>query len=122
MKYLRICLATFLLMGLFAVSNISSAADWYYAGRSATGHTYFIDNDSVKKNSREAMMWVRVVDVDGTASLYMIHVDRSSRMMRYLSGVEYNKSGDVVASQDRPTAWKPIAPESMMDLIFDLIW
>lgn len=122
MKYVRICLAAFLLMGVLATSNIASAANWYYAGRSSGGDTYFIDNDSVEKNNHQATMWVRVMDTDGTVTLYLIHINRGSRTMRFLSGVEYNKAGEVVASSNQPTAWKAIVPDSMMDVFFDLVW
>ena len=122
MRYVRICLAALLLLGVFAISDIASAANWYYVGRNTGLDTYFIDNDSVKKNNREATMWVRVMDTDGTSALYLLHIDRPSRKMRYLSSVKYNAAGEVVASSHTATEWKAIVPDSMMDVIFDLVW
>lgn len=40
MRYLRVCLAVFLLLGILSIGNISSAADWYYVGQSANKDTF----------------------------------------------------------------------------------
>lgn len=122
MRYVRICLAAFMLMGIFAVSNISSAADWYYVNKGSSGGTFFIDNDSVKKNKEEAVLWIRVVGENGESVLYRTRINHNSRMVQYLNAIAYDKSGNVVATHNQPTAWEPIPPDSMMESIYNLIW
>lgn len=122
MRYFRVFLVGLLLLGVFAISNNSDAANWYYVGRSVKKVTYFIDNNSVEKNSQYAKLWIKMGYPNGETNLLMIGVDRRSKQVKNLSAVEYDKFGNIIFSGDLYGPYYPIVPGTIMEDIYAAIW
>ena len=122
MRYLRVCLAVFLLLGILSIGNISSAADWYYVGQSANKHTFLIDNESLEKTSLQAKLWVRKGSADGTTIYYLMGMDRESRTVKVISRIKYGASGEVLEAGAVNSEWLAIVPDSPMEWVYSLLW
>ncbi|MBS5756694.1 MAG: hypothetical protein KHW53_08690, partial [Veillonella sp.] len=60
-------LAAVLAAGALLIGGISSvdAANWYTVGTDSNGITWSIDNDSVKKDDKKAVLDIKAMDYEG---------------------------------------------------------
>ena len=113
------------LLLLFSCSIIPSfAANWYYVASDDT-ISFFIDNSSVIKNNREAVVWIKTVNADGSYELRQVRFTHSPRTFTFLSENHYDSTGNVIHSQIYSSyAQKtvPIPPDTFVAAIWRLIW
>lgn len=118
MKKLFICLS--LLLCLFTTSF---AANWYWVGKSSNGYNYFIDNDTVMKNNKEAAVWVKITKPSGDTSLNRLWFKRDSHEYTLIEYIDYDSHGTITNSYRSSVAnWSSVAPDSMSESIYYSIW
>lgn len=122
--YLILCLLA--LMVLSVGSTPAFAADWYYVGTSDDGTiSVYIDNSSVEKNNRNAIVWVKYIDSDNTESIERVYYTRRPKTCTLLSFTTYDAQGNVVASEDIPyyeQTSESIRPDTMGESVWYCIW
>lgn len=104
---------------------ISSASSWYYVGKTNMGTeslSFYIDNDSVFKNSSNAILWVKVISSDGFIFLNKTAYNRYKHTVQTLEGVAYNPDGTINNYFIVDDSIRSIIPDSMDDAIYCLIW
>ena len=100
-------------------STMSLAVNhWYYAGTTKDGTSYYIDNATVQKNDKNAYVWVKIVDNQGSEVWGHILVSRygKSYTITELRGRGWSRKLDPYKEL------QPIAPNSPIEKIVDLIW
>lgn len=122
--YLTLCLLA--LMVLSVGCTPAFAADWYYVGTSDDGtESVYIDNSSVEKNNRSAIIWEKWVHSDGTNSLQRVYYTRRPKTCTLLSYTRYDAQGDIMYSEDIPSyeqTSEAIRPDTMAETIWYYIW
>ena len=122
--YLTLCLLA--LMFLSVGSTPAFAADWYYVGTSDDGTvSAYIDNSSVEKNNRSAIIWERWINSDGTELLRRVYYTRRPKTCTMLSYTSYDVQGNITSSEDIPSYEQTsdaIRPDTMAETIWYCIW
>lgn len=122
--YLTLCL--FAMMVLSIGCTTTFAASWYYVGGSENGRaSVYIDNASVVKNSRAAVVWVRYDMSDGSMIMQRIGYTRRPKTYTLLAFATYDTQGELVISQDVPDyarVSQPIVPDSIAEAVWYCIW
>lgn len=99
------------------------AASWYWVGSATNGAQYYIDNSSVNKNYQYAVVWMKIVETDGTYSLQQIVMDHYNKSSALRSYVNYDSDGVVTYSNTVDyLSYSPIAPGSMSEAVYYSIW
>lgn len=113
-----------ILLFILCISSQVLAADWYFAGGSSQVQAY-IDNSSVRKNEREAIIWIKYIKPDGNYYLQETRFTRTPPTASILYVIFYDKKGEVISSfSTSPYERSPesLPPESIGDSIWHLIW
>lgn len=122
--YLTLCLLVTLVLSLGYTTAF--AADWYYVGTSDDGTvSAYIDNSSVEKNNRDAIIWERWMISDGTELLQRVYYTRRPKTCTTLSYTNYDAQGNVTFSEDIPSYEQDsaaIRPDTMAEAIWYCIW
>lgn len=122
--YLTLCLLA--LMFLSVGSTPAFAADWYYVGTSDDGaESVYIDNSSVKKNNRGAIIWEKWINSDNTKSLNRVYYTRKPKTFTILSYTSYDARGNILYSEDIPSYEQDraaIRPDTVAEAIWYCIW
>lgn len=108
---------------LVVMAMPSFAASWYWVGEDKSAGQWYIDNASVHKNSEKgvALIWVKVVNPDGTWNQDQIGVGRT-RIMVLFRSLKYDAYGEVI--YDFPGDRRPLSviPGTVSESIYDLVW
>ena len=122
--YLTLCLLV--LMVLSVGSTPAFAADWYYVGTSDDGTiSVYIDNSSVEKNNRNAIVWIKCIESDNSESLIRAYYTRRPKTSTTLSITSYDAQGNVIYSEDIPSyeqTSESIRPDTMDEAVWYCIW
>ena len=122
--YLILCLLA--LMVLSVGYTPAFAADWYYVGTSDDGtESVYIDNSSVEKNNRSAIIWEKWINSDNTTSLQRVYYTRRPKTCTMLSYTSYDAQGNIIYSEDIPSyeqTREAIRPDTMAETIWYYIW
>lgn len=122
--YLTLCLLVTLVLSVGYTTAF--AADWYYVGTSDNGaESVYIDNSSVEKNNRGAIIWERWMISDGTELLQRVYYTRRPKTCTILSYTNYDAQGNVIASEDIPSYGQisdAIRPDTVAEAIWYCIW
>lgn len=123
MKKIIISIVTLLALNLSPVF----AADWYYVANSningEPGFSVFIDNNRVLKDNKEAVVWIKYNFDDGTKLIEECYFDRKYMTVTTFYWILYDENGDIVFSEENDKKkHTPIAPDTIYESIFNLIW
>lgn len=122
--YLTLCLLA--LMVLSVSYTPAFAANWYYVGNSNNGReSVYIDNSSVIKNNRRAIVWVKWITSENTKSLQRVYYTRRPKTFTILSFTTYDADGNVIDNVDIPSyaqRSRAIRPGTMGESIWYCIW
>lgn len=122
--YLTLCLLVTLVLSVGYTTAF--AADWYYVGTSDNGaESVYIDNSSVEKNNRGAIIWERWMFSDGTELLRRVYYTRRPKTCTMLSYTNYDAQGNVIVSEDIPSYGQTsdaIRPNTVAEAIWYCIW
>lgn len=122
--YLTLCLLVTLVLSVGYTTAF--AADWYYVGTSDDGAvSVYIDNSSVEKNNRSAIIWEKLIHSDNTKSLQRVFYTRKPKTFTILSYTNYDAQGNVIASEDIPSYGQTsdaIRPDTVAEAIWYCIW
>ncbi|WP_075572275.1 hypothetical protein [Megasphaera coli] len=111
------------LLLLMSCSFPSFAANWYWVGAAQNGSQYFIDNASVIKNSKAAIVLGKIVHPDGSYSLQYSIYTHLYKKWALLSAAEYDKNGNCTYSYSYSYPdWQPIIPDSMGEAVYESIY
>ena len=112
----RILLLAVLLVSLG--SSISLATNhWYYVGTKG-GISYYIDNDTVQKDDKNAYVWIKMADSGGREVWGHVLISRYGKTFTVteLRGPAGSRKADSY------TKIHPIVPNSPIEKIVELIW
>ena len=97
MKKVCLTLCLLVLMVLSIGSTPAFAASWYYVGNSNNGtESVYIDNSSVIKNNRKAIVWVKWITSENKKSLQRVYYTRRPKTFTILSFTTYDADGNVI--------------------------
>lgn len=110
------------LLTLLALSCPAFAADWYYLGNSKDGTQYYIDNSSVEKNEKAAMVWCKTIDTDGSSSIVQYAFIRNEKLIAILNISNYDANDSYISGYSYALQWGAIVPDTVGELIYYSIW
>ena len=100
-------------------STMSLAANhWYYAGTTKDGTSYYIDNDTVQKDDKNAYVWTKMADSRGREVWGHVLISRYGKTFT----VTEVRGPAGIRKADQYTKIHPIVPNSPIEKIIDLIW
>ncbi len=110
-----------LIIFTFAGTEMTTAADWYWIGPDSSGSQWYIDNQSATKEYGTATVWVKIVRTNGTYDLcqYKVTKDKQVAGVQFIT---YDANNVVINSSSVYPVFETIAPESMGDALYRLIW
>ena len=130
-KLLTIILFCILTIGM---ASVASAAEWRLIGGS-DGYTWFFDAQSLKKvNGTTYSVWMKLEysEVSGreaanefklkTPVAYMLEKSEfnfQDKIVRAVDAIYYDKEGNVLNSNNAPTQWGSIFPNSLGETMFN---
>jgi hypothetical protein len=118
MKKLILTLMICLIMGTSSVF----AASWYYVC-STTRQTIYIDNESVNKNSANAIVWLKAVYPHGNIQLLQMFMSRNNRVCGVMREARYVANGQLLMDRTYSNPqWAQAIPGSVIDQVFQLVW
>ncbi len=90
-------LAAVLAAGALLIGGISSvdAANWYTVGTDSNGITWSIDNDSVKKDDKKAVMDIKAMDYEGYHYIVTEEFNHKKQEVKDLKVTLYDPQGYV---------------------------
>ena len=96
-------LAAVLAAGALLIGGIGSvdAANWYTVGTDSNGVTWSIDNDSVKKDDKKAVMDIKAMDYEGYHYIVTEEFNHKKREVKDLKVTLYNPQGYVVKEEQK---------------------
>lgn len=122
--YLTLCLLVTLVLSVGCTTAFAS--DWYYVGTSDDGtESVYIDNSSVEKNNRSAIIWEKWINSDNTMSLQRVYYTRKPKTFTMLSYTRYDARGNILYSEDISSyeqTSEAIRPDTMAETIWYCIW
>lgn len=122
--YLTLCLLVTLVLSVGCTTAFAS--DWYYIGTSDDGtESVYIDNSSVEKNNRGAIIGEKWINSDNTMSLQRVYYTRKPKTFTMLSYTRYDARGNILYSEDIPSyeqTSEAVRPDTMAETIWYCIW
>lgn len=115
----------FVFITVFCLSITTCFAEsWYWIGQTADGdRQWFIDNDSVDKNSDHAKVFVKINYEDGTSIRDRYFFNHNKKEWHLLDEVQYDADGLAIGRYDFDNAVdNPIESGSMEEVIYHNIW
>lgn len=118
-----------ILGGLLALAILTGvengmAANWVDVVASKDG-SWAVDSESLRVNNDIASLWTKVDSKNGTRDLSFIYINSSNRTYALVSGIRYDKEGNVISSYTTPSyalEWIPIAPGTVIDVIYNILF
>ena len=94
-------LAAVLAAGALLIGGIGSvdAANWYTVGTDSNGVTWSIDNDSVKKDDKKAVMDIKAMDYEGYHYIVTEEFNHKKQEVKDLKVTLYDPQGYVVKEE-----------------------
>ena len=101
-----------------------NAADWYYLGESYDGEQYSVDNSSVVKDDKEAVVWIRVNNPNGEYYLERVRLNRNNFTIQTLDVKPFYSDGTPYAEDEYyfDPSVDSIPPDSMGEELYHLLW
>ena len=123
--FVKIRLLIGLLLGSAAWAG-TTCADWTQVGLSSRLQTYYADSDTIHREGDLARMWTLVdhqteqrmhgiVFLSGKAEYQYDCAERSRRLLGFELYSGRMGKGPVVYTDEDPSAWEPIAPDSVAE-------
>ena len=117
-------LAAVLAAGALLIGGIGSvdAANWYTVGTDSNGVTWSIDNDSVKKDDKKAVMDIKAMDYEGYHYIVTEEFNHKKQEVKDLKVTLYNPQGYVVKEEQVNKDSRKVEPGTPAYAVFQLIW
>ena len=115
----------YLFVFLLGSISIASAETLYYVGRGQGSMgiiTFFLDNDSVRKNNNTAVVWLKLVYENGNFSYQQTKYTRYDRTAQTIYASSFFSNNVPNHYVDFDPRIRPIHPNSMDEAILYLIW
>jgi hypothetical protein len=108
---------------LILTACLWSGANWVYVATSKTYSRVYIDSQNIKRITKDDVTyWDKAESSDGSSNMSHSEMDRAQRRYRILSGIKYDRSGNVEWTSDVPGGWTDIVPGSVADLELDWLF
>ena len=115
----------FSLLLILCMSSPVFAANWYWLGYTRSGSQFYVDNDSVQKNEKYAIVWTKIVHADSSWDTERLFLRRNEKGLAILDDIIYDAHGTVKGVHKFKIArgnWFPIAPGTMTESLYKSIW
>lgn len=109
-----------------ALAGTAEASTWEYVGSAANGSVYYIDKDSVTRDSNKARAWFKIdyraVKTEQAREEKQLDIfncaEKTSNLLAYTS---YRANGTVLKSEnwsDNSYEYRPIVPDSIGEFMW----
>ena len=117
-------LAAVLAAGALLIGGIGSvdAANWYTVGTDSNGVTWSIDNDSVKKDDKKAVMDIKAMDYEGYHYIVTEEFNHKKREVKDVKVTLYNPKGEVVKQEQPSKSTRKVEQGTPAYAVYTLIW
>ena len=117
-------LAAVLAAGALLIGGIGSvdAANWYTVGTDSNGITWSIDNDSVKKDDKKAVLDIKAMDYEGYHYIVTEEFNHKKREVKDVKVTLYNPKGEVVKQEQPSKSTRKVEQGTPAYAIYTLIW
>ncbi len=117
-------LAAVLAAGALLIGGIGSvdAANWYTVGTDSNGITWSIDNDSVKKDDKKAVMDIKAMDYEGYHYIVTEEFNHKKREVKDVKVTLYNPKGEVVKQEQPNKSTRKVEQGTPAYAVYTLIW
>lgn len=102
--------------------GVSHAESWYPLNTDADGRTGYIDNDTVEKDDAQAKLNLKIVDLSGNHSIYILQFNRATKTAKLHEMKVYNLAGYIIGGQTYDNTDIQIQEENNLDYVYHLIW
>jgi len=111
-------LAAVLAAGALLIGGIGSvdAANWYTVG------TWSIDNDSVKKDDKKAVLDIKAMDYEGYHYIVTEEFNHKKREVKDVKVTLYNPKGEVVKQEQPNKSTRKVEQGTPAYAVYTLIW
>lgn len=106
----------------FSFSIPCFASSWYWITQSSDGTQIYIDNDSVIKTGKVAIIWIKENNPDGSFETLRLVFWRYERLVMIKECFCYDSFGNTKESYIFPNKITSIPPDSNFDIIYRNIW
>lgn len=109
-----------LLLGLAAFA----ASQWEKLLDMADGSVSYIDVNSMQlsEDHSDFKAWLKNVAADKSYAVVRFELDRETKRSRLLAITRYSAKDIRIDGVSKPTEWEDIVPDSLMDVVFDLVF
>lgn len=117
-------LAAVLAAGALLIGGIGSvdAANWYTVGTDSNGVTWSIDNDSVKKDDKKAVLDIKAMDYEGYHYIVTEEFNHKKREVKDVKVTLYNPKGEVVKQEQPNKSTRKVEQGTPAYAVYTLIW
>ena len=117
-------LAAVLAAGALLIGGIGSvdAANWYTVGTDSNGITWSIDNDSVKKDDKKAVLDIKAMDYEGYHYIVTEEFNHKKREVKDVKVTLYNPQGEVVKQEQPNKSTRKVEQGPPAYAVYTLIW
>ena len=117
-------LAAVLAAGALLIGGIGSvdAANWYTVGTDSNGITWSIDNDSVKKDDKKAVLDIKAMDYEGYHYIVTEEFNHKKREVKDVKVTLYNPKGEVVKQEQPNKSTRKVEQGTPAYAVYTLIW
>ena len=117
-------LAAVLAAGALLIGGIGSvdAANWYTVGTDSNGITLSIDNDSVKKDDKKAVLDIKAMDYEGYHYIVTEEFNHKKREVKDVKVTLYNPQGEVVKQEQPNKSTRKVEQGTPAYAVYTLIW
>lgn len=102
--------------------NGADAANWQEFGQDSTGITWFIDQDSVKKNDKTATVDIKAQDSEGYHFVASEEFNRKKKTVKDIKVVLYNPQGYQEREEATDGKDRAIQNGSPSEAVYNFLW
>ncbi len=94
---------------------------WQFVGRNDSGSSFFLDKSVQKQTGGIRRTWSKQVFGDGSYKIGLVDWQCRARKFRILEGATFNRSGEYIYREDKPTGWISVFPDSVSESYFNVV-
>ena len=102
--------------------GVSHAESWYTLETDQAGRTGYIDNDSVKKDDKKAVLDIKAMDYEGYHYIVTEEFNHKKREVKDVKVTLYNPKGEVVKQEQPNKSTRKVEQGTPAYAVYTLIW
>lgn len=113
------------ILSFFLAVAATAASDWEKLLDMADGSVSWVDVNSMQlsEDHSDFKAWFKNVAADKKTYIVMrVELDRETKRSRLLAITQYTAGNVRIDGVSKATEWEDIVPDSLMDVVFDLVF